>query len=273
MASTERAFRGATNFKALAIAVALLSAGVFLLWLSLAVLPETPNPKPNLLGVEQISAVLQQLGALIVGSAVLGGAWELFAKRSFTDEFLEKVGAARSVEKSGLKDYTHNFQQDIEWQSLLPDANEITIFLAWGTGWRSANIAHIKACAAKKQRRIRIALPDRANSKVVSALAHRFDMTNTEIKNEIEKAENEFAALGADLGNKTTLEVIAVGRATVFTFYVIDTAAVLTLYNHRSDDPSVPAFVCAKGGALFEFLEGEVQAIFTDESIERRVVK
>ena len=86
---------------------------------------------------------------------------------------------------------------------------------------------------------------------MLAELARRFGATPEEIGKRIEEAILNFQAL--ELG-KDSMVTVALARSTpLFTFYMFDSVAIFVPHSHRSQ-ATVPAFVVAKGGSLYNYL-------------------
>jgi hypothetical protein len=252
-----------TTVRTVIVAIALLLAGALSLWASSAVSPATRPAKPGLISAARGSDVLGQLGSLLVGSAALAALWSVVAQRAFVEEMLGRLGAVESLEEGGLRALTFRFLEDIPWRELFDEAQSTDIVMAYGTGWRELNGAHLRRMIARRGTHIRVVLPDPDDDSVVRALAERFDTGPDQCRDHIRDAVEFFRSL-RPVGHPDRVRIWRTRTPMLFTFYLIDRTALLALYTHQRGDADVPTFRCERGGTLFDFLISEFKALSDD---------
>jgi hypothetical protein len=106
----------------------------------------------------------------------------------------------------------------------------------------------------------------------MSRLATRFSMDNGQIKQLIEEAHQQFVDIFSGPGAKGSLSIYYVDVDPVFTVYIFDHQAVLTLYSHQRNQVDVPAFVLDERGSLYRFVREDFDSFLNpDASISRQV--
>jgi hypothetical protein len=61
----------------------------------------------------------------------------------------------------------------------------------------------------------------------------------------------------SDTSQEEKIKIWFLPAAPVFSFYCFDTIAILALLSHRRGLVEVPAFVCEKGGTLYDYIHQE----------------
>ncbi len=87
-------FKKITNLKTIFASIFVLFVGVLLLFLSERLTFVT--------GYLWVKSSISNLGGLLVATISIAILWELFSKRAFLDELLEKTGFAEDIHSTGL---------------------------------------------------------------------------------------------------------------------------------------------------------------------------
>ena len=215
---------------------------------------------------KNMQIIVQQLGSLLVVTAVLTLAWELVGKRAFLDEVLAKAQLSRDIKFSGILQITDSFHTDINWDHYITQASKIDIFFAYGRTWRNAHSDEFQKAVQKKDARIRVVLPDPNDSQTVAELAKRFGYTEENLVNCIKEAEEYFKELHSRaMKTKAEVHIWFLSAAPAFTFYRFDHTGVLALYTHRKERTGVPTFVCEQGGTLYDYIRKEFDAMINPQ--------
>lgn len=199
------------------------------------------------------------IGSVIGFSAAATLLWDLFVKRAFVDEILEKAKLSRDIEASGLLQITDSFHHDIDWDHLIKTSSKIDIFFAYGNTWRNAHIDALRQAVNKPGNKIRVILPDPTNEQVVLNLSLRFNYSVTQITERINDAKTFFENMKKTTG--VELGIWYYSGTPVFTFYRLDNILVLALYIHRKEKTGVPTFVCKQDGNLGAFIQKELDSL------------
>lgn len=228
-----------TNLQMTLVVVTLVAIGVLLLWRSAGDL--TP----------QWAAVSAQLGGLLVATGLLGVVWELVGRRSLAREIQELAGLSKEVVDAGLVALPRRFYEDTPWADLFRDAQEVDVVVSYARAWRNQHQAELRALANRG--RLRVYLPDPDDPGTVARLQERFDFP--EAAEGVRSAVRWFRELGPNV------EVYVRPGDGLFTCYRFGSTAVLALYTHGPDSHlDVPTLV-VRGGTLYGFVMGEIQAI------------
>lgn len=251
MAESRRPFRELTTLRTVVIGLVTLMAGLVALYFG--------NDSGRWQRWPALQPVVNEVGALLIVSVALGVVWELVGKRAFSREILETARVAADVEDSGLVTLGSRFTNSPDWDHLFREANNLDVFVAYASTWRHTHADKIRDLL-RRGGRVRIYLPDPADSINIAALAERFQTTPTELINRISTAAREFYELGDGL--RGSINVLHFAGDPVFTLYRFDHVAVIAFYKHRRGIVDfIPTIVCRAGGWLYEFAESELDAI------------
>jgi hypothetical protein len=250
-----RPYRALTTFSIVVTGIVVLLAGIALLYVGGL---NTDYWKTH----QGLQALVNNLGALLVISVALSAVWELVGKRAFTRELLETNKTAADVQAAGLRRIVTDYLDDPDWDELFRGVRNLDIFVAYGQTWRNLNFRSLRHLADRSNGCIRVYLPDPNKKEVINVLAERFEMSESEVVKHIADTKAAFEALGK---YKATVEVYYYGRDRLFSFYVLDGTAVVTLYGHKKGrTPTVPTFVCRGGGSLYDFIDSELKSIHSE---------
>jgi hypothetical protein len=208
--------------------------------------------------IDIIGTALDYLGGGVFVIASVSLIWDLFIRRDFLQEILEKAKISTDINFWGIEKITDSFHEEIDWKSLIQNSNKIDIFFAYGRTWRGAHEIDLRQAAENKDVRFRVVLPDPDNHQIVSELARRFVLTPEEVKRRIEEAATFFKTLNRKQNEAgAAIEIWYLPESPVFSFYRFDSTTILALYRHKKERGSVPTIVCKKGGSLYEFIKQE----------------
>lgn len=210
-----------------------------------------------------MKSVVSNLGGLLVASVAIAMLWELFSKRSFLDELLEKTGLAEDLRNVGITGISLNPVRGPDFPTLIKSSERLDIFVCYANTWRANFEKDLKTLAAKKNCRIRLIIPNPENQIIMEDLAKRFNATDAAaIKSRIVDAIEEYKSLFASVNNETLNFSIWVHNKTPLTsFYRFDRNAVITLYKHAGGRGETPTLIAERGGGLYSFIENEVDAM------------
>ncbi|MDQ2874526.1 MAG: hypothetical protein M3Y33_06850 [Actinomycetota bacterium] len=207
-----------------------------------------------------LQALVNNLGALLVISVALSVVWELVGKRAFARELLETARTAAEVEAAGLRRIVTDYLMEPDWEDLFRSVRNLDIFVAYGQTWRNNNLGHLQLLAGQGDSRIHVYLPDPDDKEIISVLARRFGTTAAELVKRITDTKADFENLRVP--GKAAIEVFYYRGDRLFSFYIFDGAAVITLYKHKQGrTPMVPTLVCRAGGSLYGFIHSELAAV------------
>lgn len=171
---------------------------------------------------------------------------------------------ARDVEPAGLLRVGATYLSELEWEQLFAEVTELDIVVAYGQTWRNLHARELARVAARPNSRVRVVLADPDDELTLAVLADRFDTTPGELRARITATHTAYEALRRP--NGAQIEVYYRPGDRVFSFYRFDDIAVVGLYSHsRARGAAVPAFVCARPGELYEFIQDEL-AVILDQS-------
>lgn len=233
----------------------LLGLGLTLMWVS---------GLGSLAANVQLSAILAQVGAVLVATAVLSVLWESLGREQLASDVLQKAGVGSDMQRAGLVRVTDQYLDDVEWESLFRRVRRLDIFVAYASTWRHAQHERLRAVASDSGARIRVFLPDPDDEATIANLADRFSITPVAIRGKVHEARSFFEALRVPRG--ADLTVFKRRGDHVFSLYRFDNRAVVTLYSHGKSRTPVPTFVVDEG-QMFRFVYDEVNAIHSQSSV------
>jgi hypothetical protein len=214
-------------------------------------------------------ALLLAWGGLFVATATVSLFWELWGRRSFSQEVLAAAGVATDAREAGLRALNHEYLQVADWPELFHHAREIDLFASWGSTWRQAHEARWQEWSRQGNVRLRVLLPQPGDPALLKHLADRFMKTENYVRGKIEETAAFYKGLGENAGDGTTVEVRHLVRAPVWAYYRLGGTIVTTLYPASLvSAPSVPAMVFDGRGSTGQFFTKQFEACW-DEAAEQ----
>lgn len=244
-----------TNLRTLAVSLLVFLLGVLLLVLSEA--------NESIAKIVWLKAVIANFGGLLVATISIATLWELFSKRAFFDELLAKAGLSEDIRTLGLVGLSVNPLRGTDFPKLIRTTKRLDIFVCYANTWRATHEEDLRSLARKKDIRVRLLVPNPENKEVMKELGHRFGSSSPEVlADKIQVAISEMKSIFAPPGSASTNFSVWVHEENpVTSFYLFDNIAVVTLYKHARGRGSVPTFVAERGGTLFDYVQGEVDAL------------
>jgi len=209
---------------------------------------------------------LQNLSFFFMGLATINLLWELYSKRNFTDEILEKVNLSTDIKDSGIIKIHKNFQ-DInknEWNNLLrDDVKYLKLFFSSSSLWMRRYQKQLEKINNKK-RPIEIYIPNFHNEELLKALSLKDNEDINLIKSKINKTYDIFQKMTSK-NNK--LKITLVDEIPIMTFYMNEEKIIIATYSIISKDEDVPTFLAKKDGFLYNFAEHEIKNLKSSQSL------
>lgn len=245
--------REIVNLKTIIICLSVLCIGIFLILITF--MGDWQN-------FEILQLFLRELGGLLIVSLSISLIWEIWIKRTFLDEILEKLKLSKDIDDSGII-RIYNYFLDIninEWKEFFKTTKEIDLFFCYARTWRRNLTEVFKELKPQKNLKIRIILPNPENNDVIQILCSRFNYEKEELKKLIKEAINQFKELVEKSDISLDLRFIEI--APLFSLYKFDEKLIFCLFTHRND-VSVPAFMVKKGGSLFNYFSEEFNFLYS----------
>jgi hypothetical protein len=235
-----------------------------------------------------ISAVLRDVGALMVASVAVTLIWELSSKRAFVAELMsqgrtsvqdliERTILTQQLQGAGLIGFTTDFSYGIDWLGMFRGAGRVDLFFSYARSWLNNNAAQLQELARRDGCRVRVVLPDPNNPQLMAELARRFEKTADEIVANINATSNDLVRIFVEpfeereVPRRPDFSLFYANTAPQFTFYRFDGKCILVLYKHRSGRGGVPVFTAEQGGTIHEFVLQEMDAFVDDEQLADRI--
>ena len=256
------------TYRTLIISIVLVCFSILIIFLGVSL-----RKPPGERFIDIVGTTLECLGGGVFVLAAVSLIWDLFIRRDFLQEVLEKARISRDISFWGIEKITDSFHDEIDWKSLIQNSNKIDIFFAYGRTWRGAHEFDLRQAAENKDVRFRVVLPDPDNQQLLSELARRFILTPDEVKRRIEEASTFFKTLNLKQnGEGAAIEIWYLPESPVFSFYRFDSTGILALYRHKKEKGSVPTIVCKKGGSLYDFIRQEFDVMINSTTpMARRI--
>lgn len=228
---------------------------------------------PGLMSIWSDKKSLQQLvfglGFFLLAPIAIGILWELFIRRAFVDEIINKLRIAEEVRLAGIVGYTDNFNSGIDWGSYFKDANKIDILFTYGTTWRNMNEGNFGEFI-NRGGVIRVVLPDPDDGNTVSELARRFYYTEEQLHTRINEAIQFFREL--KLGKSDAkIDVWLLNKPLLFSFYKFDNTTIMALFRHGPGRGGVPTIIARSGGRLYDFVSAEFDEMIKENGLARKL--
>lgn len=235
-----------------------------------------------------ITAVLRDVGALMVASVAVTLIWELSSKRAFIAELMSQGRSSvqdliartiltQELKGAGLTAFTTDFSYGVDWLGLFRHASRVDLFFSYARSWMNNNAAQLQDLARRDGSRVRVVLPDPDDEQIMSELARRFNRSADEVRANINTTKNELLRIFVEpfedpnARRRPDFFLFYAKTAPQFTFYRFDNLCVLPLYKHRLGRGGVPIFTVEQGGAIHEFILQEMDAFVADEQLAKRV--
>lgn len=236
------------------------SGSIFILGLILLIWGENFNVENGRLWLK---SVISNFGALLIASVSIAMLWELFSKRSFLDELLAKTGLAEDLRTAGVTGFSLVPVRGPDFPKIISSSERLDIFVCYANTWRASFEEDLKKLALKRGCRIRLIVPDPENKEIMKDLAKRFNAKDAEtMESRIKGAIGEYKALFGSVNNPSLdFSVWIHDETPVSSFYRFDRCAVVTLYKHAKGRGNSPTIVAERGGALYSYIENEIDSM------------
>lgn len=214
-------------------------------------------------GYGWLKSVFSNFGALLIASVSMATLWELFSKRAFLDELLAKTGLAEDIRTVGVTGISLSPVKGPDFSKIIRSSERLDIFVCYANTWRATFEEDLRVLAVKRSCRIRLIVPDPENLEIMKDLAKRFNAGDADtMKGRIKQAMDEYKALFMSVGNPALDFSIWIHDETpVSSFYRFEHCAVITLYKHAKGRGSAPTLVAERGGALYSYVESEIDSM------------
>jgi hypothetical protein len=243
------------NLKFIIIAMICSALGIFFIFLSTA--PEWDN---SLSYWTPMKGSVNEIGNVLLVTGILTFAWEVWGRRSFADEMLERAGIAKQLSTAGIKQVTDSFQSaELDWGSLFKNASSIDLFFSYAQTWRNQRIHDFEAMLKRQNSLVRVVLPSYEDDQTVEELARRYSYDKSKMHGILLEAVDYFKNLEHQFPGK--VKVWLLPAAPRFTYYRFDRTALIAPFGHRKNRAPVPTIVCAEDGTLFQFASNEFEAM------------
>jgi len=220
---------------------------------------------------EAVRQLIFGFGFFFLAPVAIGLLWEIFLRRSFVDEIINRIRMAEEIKNAGIIGYTNDFYHDIAWNSLFAAAKEIDIFFSYGSTWRNTNENNFKEFI-RRGGKLRVVLPDPEDNDTVQELSRRYYYHVEELQTRINEAINFFKGLRSG-GTGSGIKVWVLKKPPLFAYYRFDDRIIITLFNHREGRPGVPVISAQREGKLGNFAISEFEAFVTGDGQEEPLAK
>lgn len=210
-----------------------------------------PTNSPSFIAAKTI---LIGIISSIAGGCGLSAAWEIFCKKSFTQEVLLLNKMAESCYDGGIE-FVYDDYNNINWDEELKNVKKFTIFFCYGYTWRNHNRATLNKFISNGGE-LNVILPDYTCKNLMKELDDRFgygihSLTNkTPTSQRIKEAYNDFVSIGAN---------VKFHRRTLCSLYfILDEKAIFVPFRHCEKKIVFPAIRVGNNGHVYRFIKEDL---------------
>lgn len=204
-----------------------------------------------------LEATVNQLGGLLVTTGGLAVLWELRGKREIMDEILEKTKVSSDIHTAGIERATMDWTEP-PWDALLRESKKFSIFISYGSGWRSAHWPKLREFAKDSEKVVRVYLPDPDDEMTMKVLADRYSYSLETIRSKVREAARDFASLSTK--NSADIRVHYRAGDHTYTCYKFDEKILVTLYSNARERSEVPVMLVSNG-TFYDFFAKDLESI------------
>ncbi len=150
----------------------MVSIGIFVIGIALLAFSEKLKFED---GSFWVKSLMSNVGALLIASVSIASLWELFSKRAFLDELLEKTGLVEDIRTVGVTGISLEAIRGPDFARLIRSSERLDIFVCYANTWRATFEQDLREMAKKRNCRIRLIVPDPDNEDIMRDLAKRFN--------------------------------------------------------------------------------------------------
>src|SRR5262245_46725372 len=211
--------------------------------------------------------LLKSVGSILVSIGALAFMWELFTKRSFLEETLALANMTVELKNAGIERVSTRYLNELQWAEMITTSHSLCFFFTYARTWCNVNSVSLGEAARLKGRTVRVLLPDPDNPQVVNELARRFRSVTQDVENAIKETKTFFERLGRRPGEGSVVEIRYVAATPLFSIYLLDERAVLSLYSHQKKAGHVPTCVVKREGLIYRYLEEEFSFLWQSATV------
>lgn len=208
---------------------------------------------PSLMSIKSI--VINILSTIACACGV-SAVWEIFCKKSFTQEVLILNKMSESCYEGGVE-YIYKDYNDVDWSYELTNVKKFTIFFCYGYTWRNHNRAVLRDFI-NKGGEIRVIMPDYTCNNLMLELDTRFGYgcaSGNEKKmptsDRIREAYLDFKQMGA---------IVQFHRRTLCALYfLMDGKALYVPFRHCEKHITYPAIRLSNRGCMYKFIKEDIE--------------
>jgi hypothetical protein len=216
-------------------------------------------------GPDALISTLRGLASLFIVTGAVSILWDLRGRRALTNEVLSAAQLSSEVRVAGLCRVAPRYL-DVEWEQHMASAQHVDLFFAYARTWRATHASELMRLVQRDGTRLRVVLPDLANTDLMRLLAQKFRYTVDQLTEAIRDAESDFANYAQQASERSEVELRRTGEFPVFTYYRFDRTCVAVLYAQAPGRTNVPAFECEQGGSLYAFFRDQFDELW-DQSV------
>lgn len=207
---------------------------------------------------------LEQVGGILIATALLSVFWELRGRRSLASEVMETANLAHDVREAGLERVWNRYLTEEAWSSRFRRAQKLDIFVAYANTWREGNRLELSAFAMRKSNVVRVVLPDVLDAPTVSAIALRSGKTAEEVVQKVCEARMKYRTL---LQHGENCSILSYRGPQAYAVYRFDEEAVVTLYRNSPAKTGHIPTLSFTGGTLGEFVNSDLDQVIANSTV------
>jgi hypothetical protein len=205
--------------------------------------------------VTWLNILLINLLSLLLVTLTLSLIWDLYLKKSFTEEIYSIAKLSESIRISGIVSYEPIFN-NIDWSNIIVPCNNFYMNFTYAYTWRHANIERLRRIA-ESGTTLYVILPDYEEDSILYELSRRMPgLEKDELKRQIIKAVIDFTNLGA--------HIYLLPRALLNSYYLTDKRGVIAIHNlDVNRDQPVRALICSNEGDLYQYIKKDIDYLIS----------
>jgi len=199
------------------------------------------DPRDN----QVIFKVLDTVFVTLTGVAIIPFIWELFLKRTFFNEILEKINLSKELEEYGVENISGVFN-NIDWEDFYKNGSTYKLLIYHLVYTKSNQSVAFEKMASRKHVKIEVILPDNKERMLLQAIVdiHKGDNVST-LRANVTQA--------IDWLEKLNIKPILSKKPFPFSIYISEFKAILIL-NKGMNFNDMMGITVKNSGNLYTFL-------------------
>jgi hypothetical protein len=223
-------------------------------------------------------SITRDLASLAIGSMVLSFVWELYSKGAFMRELEYTNQISYDVGQAGLISVKEKWGNLIDWTKEFKETDNFFVFFIYGDTWVKSNYDALLDYAKRRGTKATFVFPQPKNTELMKMIGYRLANsearpTPSEIRKKIENSTKEILSIYKKVDNPTArLKIMYVNSLPVYSYYEMDTLAIVAFYKHKRRRDDVPHMKLSKSGTLFKYFSNDIHEMMKDKFSEVEIM-